>query len=95
MLTLTDTAVQVIRDLSSQGADSGDTGVRISSRTDSAGSLALSVVEGPEPSDQVIEAAGARVFLDPTAANVLDDKSLDADVDDQGSVAFLIVEQGV
>jgi hypothetical protein len=26
---------------------------------------------------------------------VLDDKSLDADVDDQGSVAFLIVEQGV
>jgi hypothetical protein len=38
----------------------------------------------------VIEANGARVFLASDAAEVLADKSLDAEVDDQGGVAFSV-----
>ncbi|MFJ2033045.1 Fe-S cluster assembly protein HesB [Streptosporangium sp. NPDC087985] len=93
MLTLTDTAAQVIRDLSSQVADSADTGVRISSQADGTGSLLLSIVDGPESDDQVVETEGARIFLDATAADMLDDKALDADIDEGGSVAFLVTEQ--
>ncbi|GAA4232315.1 Fe-S cluster assembly iron-binding protein IscA [Streptosporangium album] len=93
MLTLTDTAAQVIRDLSSQVADSTDTGVRISSQADGTGSLLLSVVDGPEATDKVVETEGAKIFLDATAADMLDDKSLDADIDEGGSVAFLVTEQ--
>ncbi|MFF5205761.1 Fe-S cluster assembly protein HesB [Streptosporangium sp. NPDC000396] len=93
MLTLTDTAAQVIRDLSSQVSDSADPGVRISSQADGTGSLLLSVVDGPESDDKVVEADGAKIFLDPTAADMLDDKALDADIDEGGSVAFLVTEQ--
>ncbi|MER7133873.1 Fe-S cluster assembly protein HesB [Streptosporangium saharense] len=93
MLTLTDTAAQVIRDLSSQVAESEDTGVRISSQPDGTGSLTLSVVNGPETDDKVVETGGAKIFLDQAAADLLDDKALDADVDEGGSVAFLVTEQ--
>lgn len=94
MLTLTETAVAVIRDLSTQStADPADSGVRISSQPDAAGTLMLSVADGPEATDEIVEAGGARVFLDPTAASLLADKSLDADVDGQGGIAFLIIEQ--
>ncbi len=44
--------------------------------------LRLSVVAGPEEGDEVLEAE--RVFVDPDAAKILDDKLLDADyVDDE------------
>ncbi|MBB2914428.1 Fe-S cluster assembly iron-binding protein IscA [Streptosporangium becharense] len=93
MLTLTDTAAQVIRDISAQVTDSPETGVRISSEHDGTGSLVLSVVEHPEAADQVVESEGARIFLDPQVVDMLDDKSLDADVDEGGGVAFLVTEQ--
>ncbi|MER7210378.1 Fe-S cluster assembly protein HesB [Streptosporangium sp. NPDC000239] len=93
MLTLTDTAAQVIRDLSSQVAESEDTGVRIASQADGTGSLTLSVVNGPETDDKVVETDGARIFLDRAAADMLDDKALDADIGEGGSVAFLVTEQ--
>lgn len=94
MLTLTTTAADVIRKLSTQStADPSDSGVRISSQPDTAGALMLSVADGPETTDKIIESEGARVFLDPTAASLLDDKSLDADVDGQGGIAFLITDQ--
>ncbi|MFI0416739.1 Fe-S cluster assembly protein HesB [Spongiactinospora gelatinilytica] len=94
MLTLTDNAVQVIRDLTAQSSGSQDTGIRIASQADQAGSLVLSISEGPATQDQVIEVEGARVFLDPVAADALDTKSLDADVDAQGSPSFRLAEQG-
>ncbi len=44
--------------------------------------LRLSVVAGPEEGDEVLEAE--RIFVDPEAAEFLDDKLLDADfVDDE------------
>ncbi|MEO3813154.1 iron-sulfur cluster biosynthesis family protein [Sphaerisporangium sp. B11E5] len=93
MLTLTDTAAKVIRDLNAQTGEPGERGIRISSQDDDAGSLMLSVAEGPQSTDKVVESGGARVYLDPVAASVLDDKALDADVDDQGGVSFHVENQ--
>ncbi|GGK62646.1 hypothetical protein Sme01_04630 [Sphaerisporangium melleum] len=93
MLTLTDTAAKVIRDLNAQAGASSDKGIRISSHGEDAGSLMLSVADGPESTDKVVESSGAKVYLDPVAASVLDDKSLDADVDDQGGISFHVEEQ--
>ncbi|MFC7713993.1 hypothetical protein [Nonomuraea recticatena] len=52
----------------------------------------LSMATAPEPTDAVVETEGARVYLDPVAASVLDDKSLDADTDGQGGVAFHVTD---
>ena len=51
--------------------------------------------EAPQPGDQVLEEDGARVFLEETAAETLDDKILDAQVDDAGGVQFTIANQTV
>ena len=51
--------------------------------------------EAPQPGDQVLEEAGARVFLEETAAVTLDDKILDALVDENGGVQFSIAPQTV
>ncbi|MEO3854447.1 Fe-S cluster assembly protein HesB [Acrocarpospora sp. B8E8] len=93
MLTLTDNAVQVIRDLTAQSTDSADTGIRIAGQADEPGALLLSVADAPAVTDQVIDVEGARVFLDAEAADVLDDKSLDAAIDEQGGVSFRIERQ--
>ncbi|RCG32801.1 Fe-S cluster assembly protein HesB [Sphaerisporangium album] len=92
MLTLTDTAAKVIRDLNAQ-SESTDKGIRISSQGDDAGSLMLSVAEGPETTDKVVESEGAKVYLDPVAASVLEDKALDANIDDQGGISFHVEDQ--
>ncbi len=93
MLTLTETAAKVIRDLNAQSGESTEKGIRISSHGEDAGSLMLSVAEGPESTDKVVETAGAKVYLDPVAASVLENKALDADIDDQGGVSFHVEEQ--
>jgi iron-sulfur cluster assembly protein len=55
---------------------------------DAAGSsLALAVVEAPEPADAEIESRGAHVFVAPALGEVLDDKVLHAGFGG-GSVRF-------
>lgn len=91
MLTLTDNAVMVIRDIASQ-QQAPQGGLRIA--TDPvAGSLTLSVAPEPFEGDRVVAAEGARLFLDSEAAQFLDDKALDATVDGQGAVQFAVAEQ--
>ena len=46
----------------------------------------------PGEDDEVVETHGARVFLEPKAALLLDDKLLDASVE-QDEVSFAIVDQ--
>ena len=92
MLTLTEGAVQVIRTVTSQPQLPDQTGIRIVAQ-DTAGSLSLAVTEGPQEGDQVVESGGARVFLESGAASALDDKTLDAEIDDKGDVSFLIGQQ--
>jgi iron-sulfur cluster assembly protein len=92
MLTLTDSAVSAIRTLTSQPEVPGDTGLRIMAR-DEGTTFQLALAEAPAAGDQVVEEGGARVFVEPTAAAVLDDKALDAQVNEQGDLMFRISEQ--
>ncbi|WP_214316775.1 HesB/IscA family protein [Nonomuraea sediminis] len=93
MLTLTANAAQAIRDLTEGSPEPSQSGIRISAQGEGTNSLTLTIAPRPEPADEVIEAEGARVYLDPVAASVLEDKSLDAGADDQGGVSFLVTEQ--
>ena len=92
MLTLTSGAVQVIRSVTADPQLPPDTGIRIESGADGSDALRLSVAPAPEAGDQVVEEEGARVYLEPVVATMLDDKTLDAQVDPQGDVAFTIAE---
>ena len=98
MLNLTDNASSIVKDLTDQmSAQLGDThpeaevGLRITEE-DSQG-LMVSAAGGPEPGDQVLEQDGARVYLDEGAAQMLDDQTLDAAVDESGQVQFALASQ--
>lgn len=92
MLTLTENAVMVIRDLTTQEEVPDGAGLRIA--TDPSGSsLTLALAAEPAQGDQVVDEAGARLFLDPDAAQFLDDKALDAAIDPQGAVQFGFAER--
>ncbi|MFB9233993.1 HesB/IscA family protein [Plantactinospora siamensis] len=91
MLTLTDNAVLVIRDLTAQQEVPDGAGLRIATDAD-AGALTLALAEAPTQGDQVVDNDGARIFLDADAAQLLDDKALDAAVDAQGAVQFGFAE---
>jgi iron-sulfur cluster assembly protein len=93
VLTLTDNAAQVIRSVSDEPEVPPDTGLRIASGPEGSGSLSLSVTAGPEAGDEVVESHGVRVYLESEAAEMLNDKTLDAEVDEHGDVAFLIGDQ--
>ena len=78
MLVLTEAAAEVVKSVTS---------------TPQAPDGAVTAVAGPGQNDQVIEAAGARVFLEPQAAAYLDDKVLDAQLDEQGTAQFTLGTQ--
>jgi iron-sulfur cluster assembly protein len=94
LLALTDSAVQAVKDIVSSSDEVAETGgLRMVAQ--SAGTQAnfqLRVVPLPGEDDEVIEEQGARVFLEPEAASLLDDKVLDASVE-QNQVAFTIADQ--
>jgi Fe-S cluster assembly iron-binding protein IscA len=89
MLTLTENASTIVKTLTEQ-APQDDAGLRISSSNPESTAFAAEVAATPDPADQVVESGGARLFLEPGAAVALDDKVLDASVDDQGGVSFAI-----
>jgi Fe-S cluster assembly iron-binding protein IscA len=93
MLTLTDGAVSAIRSLTSQPEVPAQTGLRILAPGEERASFQLALAEGPAAGDQVVEEGGARVFVEPAAAAVLQDKALDAQVNEQGSVTFSVSDQ--
>lgn len=92
MLTLTENASTLIKNLADQTAVAENAGLRISAGTDAA-QLSVDLTPAPEPNDKVIESEGARVFLEEMAAIALDDKVLDAHMDEGGSVRFQIEVQ--
>lgn len=88
MLTLTDSATTEIRNLIENNPEvPDDAGVRIATNPDGA-TLTMSLALTPAEDDAVLTENGARVFLEPTAAGLLDDKTLDAGIDGQGQVTF-------
>lgn len=92
MLTLTERAAATIRSLTSQPGIPAETGLRMSVQDSSAGTLALSL-EGKQPGDAVIEDAGAKVFVEQDAADIVGDSELDAELDEQGHASFMLAQQ--
>ena len=93
MLTLTDTASTVVKEIVSRSGGPDGTGLRIDAENDDATEFAVEIVPMPDEQDAVVQQAGARIYLGETAARALDDKILDARVAEDGRVAFDIVPQ--
>jgi iron-sulfur cluster assembly protein len=91
MLALTDNAVEAVkRIVASDEAAPGTAGLRMVAEPAGAETrFELRVVPLPAEDDQVIDAAGARVFLEPEAASLLDDKILDVEVEED-RIGFMI-----
>ena len=94
MLTLTENASAIVNQITSQTGLGETAGLRITADDAPEPSFELSAAEQAEPGDQVVEHAGATVYLDQPAAGLLDDKVLDAAVDESGRAAFAVTQQG-
>jgi iron-sulfur cluster assembly protein len=81
MLTLTESAKELVRDMVSSGDAPEGSGLRIAAAHGEDGGPALSLELANEPTegDQVLDEDGTLVFLEPEAASLLDDKILDAE----------------
>lgn len=83
MLTVTDDAVSAIDGILASRDLPDEAGVRVTAEfnpasSDTAGpELQLQVVEAPQPGDQIVD--GASVYLEPEAAALLDERTLDAE----------------
>ena len=97
MLVLTEAAAEAVKAITSTPQAPERSGLRIASsaaEADDPGTLQISAASGPRENDQVVEAAGAHVYLEPQAAAYLADKVLDAQVDQDGKAHFTLDVQG-
>jgi iron-sulfur cluster assembly protein len=92
LLTLTENASTIVKDIAAQQGGSESTGLRISSEDPTVG-LTVSATEQPLPGDQTVTADGALIYLDEPASQQLDDQVLDASVDEAGRVQFALAPQ--
>jgi iron-sulfur cluster assembly protein len=90
MLTITPQASEAIRGVLAGEDVPSDSVFRITSQPESG--LVVSVTDSPEPDDQIVEGDEVEVCVEPTAAQMLDDKELDATVAG-GQVSFSIGQQ--
>lgn len=93
MLTLTETASTVVKSIVDQDQTVTDGGLRIGQMPGNDRQFQIAVVAEPLPGDALVEDAGARVFLEPAATALLDDKTLDAQVGENGAVTFALIPQ--
>ncbi|BBZ14119.1 hypothetical protein [Mycobacterium branderi] len=93
MLVLTPAAVEAVKAVTTAPDIPESAGLRIGPTSDGQGTLQLSAAEQPSEGDQVVEGEGARVFLEPRVAEILDDKTLDVQMDAQGVAHFLLLDQ--
>ena len=92
MLTLTETATTAVKAIISGNPEVEGGGLRIGQGLDDSAGFAVSIVASPQPGDATVESDGAKVFLEAGASDILDDKTLDAQIDN-GSVTFALVPQ--
>ena len=100
MLELTDQAEEAIRGILASDGVSDDASFRITAQqgadgaagSDGGTALAVSIVDDAPPEDQVVEGDEVEVRLDRPAAEMLDDKQLDATVAD-GQMQFSLSAQ--
>ena len=87
MLTLTDHAQTAVRTLTQDPQAPESAGLRITPGNEG---LELMLVAEPVPGDALIDDGGARVFVEPQAAQLLDEQTLDAQLDEGGEVNFFL-----
>lgn len=92
MLMLTPMAVKAVRDITSTEGGPQDAGLRITT-ADHAETFRLRVADGPAEHDEVLNAEGARIFMDHDSAEYFDDKILDTGVDTNGNATFVVGPQ--
>jgi iron-sulfur cluster assembly protein len=91
MLTITESAAEVIKMLLANNDQPESSGLRIAASTEGeAIGLQASIADEPTGEDEVIETGGVRVFLESEAAEVLDDKVLVAQQNDNGEVELAV-----
>lgn len=78
MLTITQTAAVAINTLVSDSQMPAGAGLRIA-QPEGSDLLEFSVAPGPAEEDTVVEQAGASVFLEPVAAQAVEDKVLNVE----------------
>lgn len=93
MLTLTETASTVVKGIVERDPSVTDGGLRIATTPGDETDLKVTVVAEAQPGDALVETDGARVFVSDTASAILDDKTLDAHLGDNGTVTFALVPQ--
>lgn len=92
MLVITETATAAVKTIVARVPDAEDGGVRIRD-TGTPSGYELSVAPAPEPRDTVVSTGGAKVFLDEAATIALDERVLDAEIAQDGSVRFALANQ--
>ncbi len=93
MLTLTDNARVAVQDIAERAGLPAEGGLRIAQSQQQTGSFELSLVPAPVDGDDVIEAEGTKVFVEPSTAEALADQQLDAQATEEGT-GFLLAPQG-
>ncbi|MCE3552450.1 adhesin [Pseudonocardia sp. RS11V-5] len=97
MLAITDTAAEAIKSLTTDAELPDGGGLRIAA-TDPEQGLELSLAAQADQSDTVLHGEGLNVFLEPMAAEVLEDKVLDVqpftNEEGQEELRFAIGPQG-
>jgi Fe-S cluster assembly iron-binding protein IscA len=97
VLVLTEAAAEVVKSLTSTPQAPEGTGLRIASSSPEPGdpgALQVTAAVGPGENDQIIDSAGAHIYLEPQAAAYLEDKVLDAQIDSEGQAHFSVGLQG-
>lgn len=93
MLTVTQNAVEAIRDLKAGEYLPEWAGLRIAAKPGGTNTLEFSLVSTASSGDQVIEQADVRVFVEPEAMALVEDKVLDAVPDAGGRRTFRLITQ--
>lgn len=94
MLAISDNAAKAIEAILASDDVPDGAGLRIGTEAEDGErvGLGLALVQSPAESDQVVERGNAQVFVEEAAAELLDDKMLDARADGE-RIAFTVVEQ--
>ena len=95
MLEISPIAAEAIRAIAQNAALPEDAGLRIAlgPEVDEGQLLSVDITAAPHEDDQVVDAQGAHVFVEPNASPMVDDMVLDATMEDDG-VRFTLVPQG-
>ena len=90
MLTLTENACTIVKQITDTPEAADTAGLRISEASEG---FAVTATAEPESGDQTVEQDGATVYVDSAVVERLDGLVLDAGVDESGSVQFGLMAQ--